>query len=105
MQSNQEKLLKLKAEYEKRIEGTSKHIHGKEEPVSADFAEQVVELENEDVIVQLDEEAKQELALVNRALRKIEDGSYGVCETCANDISEPRLEALPQATMCIKCAE
>jgi DnaK suppressor protein len=41
---------------------------------------------------------------VNRALKKMELGTYGDCERCGNPISIERLEALPWAILCIDCA-
>jgi DnaK suppressor protein len=41
---------------------------------------------------------------VERALAKHEDGSYGQCENCGNQIATPRLEAMPTARFCIDCA-
>ncbi|MFM7719435.1 MAG: TraR/DksA family transcriptional regulator [Actinomycetota bacterium] len=43
------------------------------------------------------------LRWVGRALRKIELGTYGTCESCGAAISEERLEALPWAILCIGC--
>ena len=40
---------------------------------------------------------------IDRALERIEDGSYGVCAGCSNDIPPRRLEALPFATLCVSC--
>jgi DnaK suppressor protein len=45
-----------------------------------------------------------ELDEVERALAKLDDGSYGKCETCGEAISEPRLEAMPAARFCINHA-
>ena len=42
---------------------------------------------------------------IDKALLKIEDGSFGVCEECGADIGEKRLIAKPDAEMCIVCAE
>ncbi len=39
------------------------------------------------------------------ALKRIDDGSYGKCETCAEKISVQRLKAMPYARLCIKCKE
>lgn len=105
MEHAKSKLLELKAEYERRVENTEKHLLHREEPVSQDFAEQAVELENEEVVERLDEEAKHELALVNAALGRIERGEYGVCEACGTEINAARLDALPHAAKCIDCAE
>lgn len=43
------------------------------------------------------------ISKINEALERIEDGSYGVCDLCGEDISEKRLEARPVTTCCIEC--
>jgi DnaK suppressor protein len=40
-----------------------------------------------------------------RAIKKFEDGSYGVCIDCGNDISEKRLLSFPDADRCLACQE
>lgn len=40
---------------------------------------------------------------VNKALKKIEEGNYGLCEKCGGPVSSKRLEAFPSATACMKC--
>ncbi|MBI3753155.1 MAG: RNA polymerase-binding protein DksA [Deltaproteobacteria bacterium] len=42
---------------------------------------------------------------IREALKRIDDGTYGVCEICGEEISEKRLEARPVTTSCIKCKE
>jgi len=49
-------------------------------------------------------DAESELAEVVRALARIADGTYGVCEHCGRPIPVARLEARPTATRCIDCA-
>jgi len=44
-----------------------------------------------------------QLAEVNRALKRIKDGTYGICTNCGNLINSERLEALPYAELCIDC--
>ncbi|OFW66487.1 MAG: hypothetical protein A2Z12_05530 [Actinobacteria bacterium RBG_16_68_21] len=44
------------------------------------------------------------LADVDRALAKIADGSYGVCDTCGDVIPDNRLEALPATSQCVRCS-
>ena len=41
---------------------------------------------------------------VERALAKLDDGTYGQCEQCGKPIGEARLEAMPTASRCISCA-
>lgn len=40
---------------------------------------------------------------IEKALRQIQDGTYGVCEDCGGEIPLARLEALPFATQCVEC--
>jgi DnaK suppressor protein len=44
------------------------------------------------------------IADIDRALAKIEAGTYGVCDECGGDIGADRLEALPAASRCVDCA-
>ena len=45
------------------------------------------------------------LSKLDLALKKIEDGTFGVCEICEEPIGKKRLEARPETTLCIKCKE
>lgn len=42
---------------------------------------------------------------VNKALKKIEEGNYGICEKCGKAIDPKRLEAFPSATACMDCKQ
>lgn len=44
------------------------------------------------------------LEQIEAALERVEDGVYGECEECGAKIPKARLDALPYATMCVKCA-
>jgi DnaK suppressor protein len=43
------------------------------------------------------------LAEIEQALRKLDAGTYGLCDVCGKPIPADRLEALPQATLCMDC--
>lgn len=42
-------------------------------------------------------------AKIERALRRIEEGTYGICERCGREIPEERLRAVPTTSLCIRC--
>jgi DnaK suppressor protein len=42
---------------------------------------------------------------IDEAVRKIEEGTYGICEDCGEEISEKRLLVIPAATLCVDCQE
>lgn len=46
---------------------------------------------------------KHQLDDVKRALAKIENGTYGACDKCGNDIGEARLEFRPESIYCVNC--
>jgi len=46
-----------------------------------------------------------QLAGVEHALQKFKDGTYGLCDNCGEPIDPARLEALPQASLCLRCKE
>jgi DnaK suppressor protein len=41
---------------------------------------------------------------VDRALAKLDDGTYGLCDRCGTTIAPERLEALPSAVLCVRCS-
>ncbi len=51
----------------------------------------------------LEKQIKDHLAEVEHALRKFEKGTYGSCDNCGQPIDPARLEALPQANLCVNC--
>lgn len=70
-----------------------------------DWAEQAGERENEEVLNALESEAKVEIQHLSNAITRMQQGSYGICQTCGNEIAKQRLQVQPAATHCIKCAE
>ncbi|HLD49676.1 MAG TPA: TraR/DksA family transcriptional regulator [bacterium] len=48
---------------------------------------------------------QQSLNLIDEALRRIKEGTYGFCAECSKAISQKRLTAVPHAPLCIKCQE
>jgi RNA polymerase-binding transcription factor DksA len=53
----------------------------------------------------LRERAVAKIASVEDALESLEEGSYGTCERCGEEIEPERLQILPNTTLCVKCAQ
>ncbi|MBA2540006.1 MAG: TraR/DksA C4-type zinc finger protein [Deltaproteobacteria bacterium] len=70
----------------------------------AEEVERATEQWDATVVAHLGEADARILGDVVAALRRLDDGTYGSCLTCGEDIAEPRLDALPTATACIECA-
>lgn len=60
---------------------------------------------NQSFIFRLRDREKYYLSKIDKALKKIEDGDFGTCESCGEEISTKRLEARPVTTLCIRCKE
>jgi RNA polymerase-binding transcription factor DksA len=75
------------------------------EPKSADLNEQAIDIEDDEVLESLGAAAQKEVALLKQALKRIKDGSYGACAKCEEPISDARLEAVPYASLCKRCAQ
>lgn len=74
------------------------------EPLNADSSEQAVEVEDD---AGLEAEASlivREAASIDRALERIAKDTYGECVRCGSQIAPARLDARPEAALCIDCA-
>lgn len=75
-----------------------------DEPLDRDSSERAVEMEDDASLEGQGVLVEEEIASVRRALARIEDSEYGVCARCGGEIAEKRLEARPEAALCIACA-
>lgn len=99
------KLIKQRNELLSRVSRLHKDLHHRDEPYARDFAEQVVELENLEVLFELDRESRESLKLINEALYRLDHECYDICSRCGETIAAERLKALPYTDLCIDCAE
>ncbi len=66
----------------------------------ADAGAKTYEREQE---ISLANNAREMLEQTEHALERLDDGSYGICESCGNPIGKLRLQAAPRATLCMPC--
>jgi DnaK suppressor protein len=70
---------------------------------SGDVVDAALDSVQDEINSQLAEVESRELARIENALQRMRDGQYGTCEVCGCNIPMARLNALPYATLCIKC--
>jgi DnaK suppressor protein len=51
----------------------------------------------------LNDREREKLQAIDEALERIEDGTYGICESCESEIASGRLEAMPFSRLCVSC--
>ena len=97
--------LELKAKsLRRRIHAITRDLTQADGALSADWQEQAQEVENDEVLAAIDDSSRHELAMIDAALARIDEGKYGICTDCGATIAPARLKALPFATLCITCA-
>ena len=70
----------------------------------ADSKERAKQFEDNEVVDALGNEAREEIAKISAALRRLDSGDFGICICWGQDINVSRLEAYPYANECIDCA-
>ena len=105
---HRERLLALRA----RLQGDMTRMadnalnkdHNKTTSMPNDMAELGSDNFDQELTLSLLGSEKDALDQVDRALKRIEDGSFGQCEECGMKIPKSRLEAIPYAAQCVRCA-
>ncbi len=75
-----------------------------DQPADADFEERATEREGDEVLESLGNAGLLEIRMIQAALGRIADGAFGDCVACGEPISEERLNAVPHAARCKRCA-
>ena len=88
----------LDADLSKSLEDTSG-----ESPYDQHMAETAATTLDREIDLTLQDNARATLAKIDRALHKLDDGTYGQCDKCGKPIGEGRLEIAPYATLCVDC--
>ena len=104
MPDNEAFKARLEAELEELESRQSRIADDLAEPLNADSSEQAIEMEDDASLEGQGALVAKEIASVKRALARIEDGTYGECVRCGEDIAPARLDARPEAALCINCA-
>lgn len=100
----EEVLEALKTELTERLRLYAAHQHREAGSLDKDMEEQALQVQNDEVVDFLEEEAHEELEQVEKALARIASGKGGHCEHCGSAIPPDRLGTLPYTTRCIRCA-
>ena len=91
-----------------RLQELNEHLQGIEdtlvEPTNPDAEERSVERESDEVLEGLGNVELSEYRMIEAALTRVGDGTYGVCVNCGDVISEERLDVLPATPKCRDCA-
>jgi DnaK suppressor protein len=97
-------LLEMLEELDDRLTRITEDVKHTNTPLDKDSAEMATQIENDEVLDYLGNNARIERERVREAIVRIDKGEYGVCELCGEPIPQERLKAVPYSSMCVKCA-
>jgi len=100
LESEQKRLVEELKQFEASTQPVEERREGSPFGKREEEATETLELENR---LALEKRIKSQLAEVGHALHKFEEGTYGLCDSCGKPIDPARLEALPQANLCLDC--
>lgn len=78
--------------------------HELDETPTKDMEDFSTERQGDEVLEALGQTELNEVRRIDAALARIEEGTYGICLKCGEDISEARLDVLPDTALCKNCA-
>jgi DnaK suppressor protein len=96
-------LVARRDELRKRLGRELKDLRNSAASASGDSADMAFDSGSEEVSSQLAELESRELGQIERALNRLKQGTYGLCEGCQKKIPVARLNALPFSTTCVEC--
>ena len=114
---NQEKLEKMKNKLEEKRKSIIEELESfaqENKEIKDDFEtkfpqlgyhqdENAIEVSDYENKLSVEHNLEDDLKKIDKALEKIKNGAYGVCEKCGGEINPERLEAFPEAEECMKC--
>jgi DnaK suppressor protein len=93
-----QRLDELFDEANKTVSGMSNHKENLPDPSDRASLES-----DRNFMLRIRDRERKLIGKIKEALDRIENGTYGICEECSEDVSEERLKARPVTTLCIEC--
>lgn len=94
---------RLQKEQEQTLRELGRLREALKSEVDPDADEGDPDLVEREKVLALVNSLERKLSSIEYALRQTQEGTYGICERCGEPIDPARLEAVPEATMCVKC--
>lgn len=99
------KLLKKKEEIVNKISETYNESKEVESGIAQDVADKAESSYTKEFLLSLSNAEREQLILVDEALKRIDKKELGICQRCGKDINKKRLDIVPWTSYCIDCQE
>ena len=98
-----EKLLEMRAQLLRNTQSDLQEGREQTKDEGMDTYDIASDARDREISLILNDRDRDKAMAIDDALARIDEGSYGVCESCESDIAEARLEALPFTRLCVSC--
>jgi DnaK suppressor protein len=105
LETYRQRLLTMQQQLTQRIFGVGETMQVMDADRDIERMDRAQEEAAEVALTALDEQGRRELEEIGAALARIDEGTYGVCEVCGEDIGMARLTVMPMARRCVPCQE
>ena len=98
-----EKLLEMRAQLLRNVQSDLQEGREQTKDEGMDTYDIASDARDREISLILNDRDRDKALAIDDALARIDEGTYGVCESCESDIAEARLEALPFTRLCVSC--
>jgi len=98
-----EKLLEMRAQLLRNVQSDLQEGREQTKDEGMDTYDIASDARDREISLILNDRDRDKALAIDDALARIDEGSYGVCDSCESDIAEARLEALPFTRLCVSC--
>jgi len=105
VESFKKRLLTKKEELLRLATKSEKDGREADEEATQDIADKAANSYTKEFLFHQSDESRRLLQLVNEAMERMKEGTYGLCLACEEEVQQKRLEAVPWARHCIECQE
>jgi DnaK suppressor protein len=103
LKQSKEKLLDMKSQVTRGIRDELKEGREGDKDDGRDTYDVASEERDREISYILNDRDREKLAAIDQALDRIEQGTYGICESCDAEIAAERLKAMPFTRLCVQC--
>jgi len=105
LRSTRALLVTRSEELRERIQRVHADLQRVDAPLPRDAPDAAIAVENDEILRAVEESARGELDQIERAVERLEAGTFGDCEVCGAEIDRKRLSVVPYTTRCAQCAQ
>lgn len=105
LQELKKRLLERKETILKKMRQYYEESQEVESNIAQDAVDRAESSYTKEFLLSLTDAEREQLSLINEALRRLARGNYGMCQSCGQPITKKRLEIVPWASLCVECQQ